>query len=57
MTNEIVEAVTNQAYEDLSVSDEGVMFGDGQVWINGVCYDDACSGFDVKIVTIQSTAE
>jgi hypothetical protein len=57
MTDDIVEAVSNQAYEDLFVNDEGVMFGDGQLWINGVCFDDQCSGFDVKIVTIQSTSE
>ena len=33
------------------------MFGNGQVWMTGVCADDACAVWDVKIVTIQSTAE
>ena len=36
---------------------DGVMFGNGEVWLNGICKDDACADFDVKIVTIQSTAD
>jgi ABC-type Co2+ transport system permease subunit len=57
MTDDIVEAVATQAYEELFVNSEGVMFGNGQVWINGICRDDACAAFDVRIITIQSTAE
>jgi hypothetical protein len=57
MTEEITAAVTGQRYEDVLVNYGGVMFGDGQVWINGVCVDDECSDFDVRVVTIQSTAE
>jgi hypothetical protein len=57
VTDEIYQAVTGQAYENLFVNSEGVMFGDGQLWIAGICQDDACSGFDIKIITIQSTAE
>ena len=30
---------------------------DGQVWINGICKDEACASFDVKVITIQSTAD
>ncbi len=33
------------------------MFGNGQVWLNGICEDDACNEFDVRIITIQSTDE
>lgn len=57
MTDDIVEAVATQDYEDLFVNSDGVMFGNGQLWINGVCKDNACSAFDVRIITIQSTAE
>ena len=56
-TPEVVAAVDGQSYETLFVNSEGVMFGNGQLWINGLCNDTACSTFDVKIITIQSTAE
>ncbi len=29
------------------------MIGDGQVWLNGACLDQACSRTEVKVVTIQ----
>lgn len=53
-TKDVVDAVAEQAYETLFVSSEGVMFGSGQLWLSGVCVDDACSDFEVKIITIQS---
>lgn len=57
MTDDIVDAVATQPYEDLFVNADGIMFGNGQVWLNGICKDDACKDFDVRIITIQSTAE
>jgi hypothetical protein len=57
MTDEIYQAVTGQAYENLFVNDQGVMFGNGQLWMTAICQDDTCAGFDVKIVTIQTTAQ
>lgn len=54
MTPEIAEAVTDQDYGDLMVNSQGIMFGDGQVWINGICKDDACETFDAKVITIQA---
>ncbi|WP_454849448.1 hypothetical protein [Rhizobium binxianense] len=53
MTSAITKAVVNQKYDDLFVNDQGVMFGDGQVWVNGICHDNACKNFDVKVITIQ----
>ncbi|MBU8978040.1 hypothetical protein JI752_017970 [Lysobacter sp. MMG2] len=51
----IVQAVRNQKYAELFVSYRGVMFGNGEVWINGICHADSadCSRFDVRVVTIQ----
>ncbi len=56
MTKEITNAVVNQNLDDLFVNWQGVMFGDGQVWITGVCKDNACKNVNVKVETIQSAA-
>ncbi len=56
ITDDFIAAVVGQRYEDLFVNSDGVMFGNGQLWLNGICADDACSSFEVKIITIQSTA-
>ena len=53
VTPAIAKAVTAGGYEDLMVNDQGVMLGQGEMWINGVCLDTACKRVDVKIVTIQ----
>jgi hypothetical protein len=57
MTEEITAAVTGQRYEEVLVNFQGIMFGEGQVWINGVCTDDECSEFDARVITIQSVEE
>lgn len=56
VTEEIRAAILDQTWETLFVNYQGVMFGNGQVWLNGICKDDACAEFDVRIITIQSTA-
>ena len=55
MTPGISKAIAAQKYEDLAVNYQGIMFGDGQVWINGICHDNQCKKFDVKVVTIQES--
>ena len=56
MTREITDAVVNQKLDDLFVNWKGIMFGNGQIWINGVCNDSTCKNVDIKVATIQSTA-
>jgi hypothetical protein len=56
MTKEITDAVVNQKLDDLFVNWKGIMFGNGQIWINGVCNDSTCKNVDIKVATIQSTA-
>lgn len=53
VTANIAKTVTNQKYEELFVSYRGVMFGQGQVWVNSICHDNACKNFSVKVTTIQ----
>lgn len=50
----VVEAVTQQPYEKLLVKDAGIMFGDGELWINGVCDDDACQVPFINIIAINN---
>jgi ketosteroid isomerase-like protein len=57
MTPEIKSAIVDQKVEDLFVNSTGIMFGDGQMWLAGVCTDDVCTDFEVLIITIQSTAQ
>lgn len=54
-TPEIKSAITDQRYGDLHVTYQGAMFGDGQLWISGICKTDACEDVDVRIITIQDT--
>jgi hypothetical protein len=56
ITPAIAAVVENEAYEDLFVNWQGIMFGSGEVWINGICRDTACKSFDAKVVTIQAGA-
>ena len=53
MTPDISKAIVDTKYADLFVNYKGVMFGNGQAWINGICKDDQCKAFDVKLVTLQ----
>lgn len=57
LTPEIVDAVAAQTWETLFVNAEGLMFGAGEVWLNGICVDEACSDFDVRIVAIQTLSD
>lgn len=53
-TEAIIEAVSNQEYGDLFVNSEGVMIGNGEVWISGICEDSACSSAPPRVAVIQS---
>lgn len=57
MTPDISKAIVETKYSDLFVNYKGVMFGQGQAWINGICKDDQCKAFEVKVVTLQHGPE
>lgn len=42
VSEETRSIVANQSYADLFVNGDGVMFGDGSVWMHKVCEDDDC---------------
>jgi hypothetical protein len=52
----VVSAVTEQTYETLFVKDDGIMFGQGELWITGVCLDDTCADVFVNISAINNEA-
>ncbi len=53
MRPSIVQAIADARYGELFVSQNGVMLGAGQVWINGICRDPACVDVDVKVTALQ----
>lgn len=53
VTPDIVKAVADQKFSTAMVNQDGLMLGDGQVWISGVCRDTACKVSDVRITAIQ----
>lgn len=53
LTPAVRKAIAAQKFDDVMVNQQGVMIGDGQVWLNGSCLDQACSRTEVKVVTIQ----
>ncbi|WP_447933904.1 hypothetical protein [Stenotrophomonas lactitubi] len=53
ITPAVVKAVSAQDFGTLFVNQQGVMIGDGQVWLNGECLDKACTRTEVKVITIQ----
>ena len=55
MTPPIAEAIKRQRYSELMVNYKGVMFGNGEAWVNGFCRDDACKDVDVRVVALQPT--
>lgn len=50
----VVAAVTSQKYETLMVNANGIMFGDGELWISGVCDDAACQNPFINITAINT---
>ena len=54
MTPAIVSAIKSQKYEDLLVNAQGVMFGKGQAWLDGICLDRKCRQSVVMVTTLQN---
>ncbi|CAN4278058.1 hypothetical protein LJR125_000919 [Pseudoxanthomonas sp. LjRoot125] len=53
VTPGIADAITKQKYSQLMVNYKGVMFGNGEAWVNGICRDNACKDVDVRVVALQ----
>ncbi|MHC1655344.1 hypothetical protein ACODUL_18880 [Stenotrophomonas maltophilia] len=53
ITPAVIKAVSEQDFGKVFVNQQGVMIGDGQVWLTGECLDKACARTEVKVGTIQ----
>jgi hypothetical protein len=42
-TPDVAGVVTGEDYNNLFVNQDGVMFGDGQLWLTAICPDSACN--------------
>ena len=52
--DKVKAAVSAQTYETLFVNQDGVMFGDGELWISPVCDDEACEFPFINIIAINN---
>ena len=52
--DKVINAVTGQDYGSLFVNQDGIMFGDGELWLTGVCLDDTCADVFVNISAINN---
>lgn len=57
MVTQVKDVITRQRYRDVFVNWQGVMFGDGQVWINGICQDKDCKKVNVGVTAIQEATQ
>ena len=52
--DKVINAVTGQDYGSLFVNQDGIMFGEGELWLTGVCLDDSCEDVFVNISAINN---
>ena len=52
--DKVIHAATGQDYGSLLVNQDGIMFGDGELWLTGVCLDDTCTDVFVNISAINN---
>lgn len=53
-TPALVKLVTEQGYDTLFVNQDGVMFGNGELWLSAICFDNACKRSYWVITAINS---
>lgn len=46
--------VSNQELGELMVNSDGVMFGDGELWMAPLCENDACTAASWRIIAINN---
>lgn len=54
VTPDVEQAMAAAQYSGLMVSGQGLMVGNGEIWMNGVCDVKDCDAIEVKVIAIQS---
>lgn len=54
VTPDVEQAMAGAQYSGLMVSGQGLMIGNGEIWLNGVCDVKNCDAIEVKVIAIQS---
>jgi len=56
-TSSLVQVVRNQRYDDLFANSDGVMIGEqGEIWFSGICQQDSCAKYTIKVIRINGTS-
>jgi hypothetical protein len=53
-TDKVKHTIENQQYQDLFVDSEGIMLGNGEVWISGIVEKTTPPKTDIKIIAINN---
>ena len=54
VTADMARVIANQRYDELHTDSAGIMFGNGEAWLEGICVDEACKEVKVMIKTLQA---
>lgn len=57
VTPAIADAIIRQKFAGVMVNKNGIMFGNGQAWLTGICEDDACEKQSILVTTLQDTID
>jgi hypothetical protein len=49
----VVRAVTSQAFSSLFVNSGGIMIGNGDVWMAGICLDEDCRRSRLQVIAVN----
>lgn len=53
-TQNVISAIKRQSYKNLWGNWRGVMIGEGEVWFSGICRDQSCSSYEIKVIAVNN---
>lgn len=54
LTQETIDGLSSQDFDDLIVTSEGVGFANGALWMTNICVDDSCAETYWAIISINN---